>query len=42
MSLKADKLGNPPNREDSNNCTIQNDINSSYIYILSPRILWDG
>ena len=42
MSLKANKLRNPLNREDGNNCAIQNDVNCSYIYILSLRILWDG
>ena len=42
MSLKADELGNPLNGEDGNNCAVWNDINSSYIYILSLRILWDG
>jgi hypothetical protein len=39
MSLGANKLGNPLNREDGNNCAVRNDVNSSYIYVLSLIIL---
>ena len=39
MSLGANKLRNPPNREDSNNYAIQNNVNGSYIYVLSLIIL---
>ena len=39
MSLRANKLRNPLNREDGNNYAVRNDVNGSYIYVLSLRIL---